>query len=222
MSRIRGFISGRWLDFGCATGGYTEALIHEGADHATGIDIETDRIAQATARNEGDERLTFIHVPDYDLPFDDSSFDGVLLNEVLEHVEDQQRALREISRVLRDDGVLVVMSPNRWFPVEGHLVHVRGRKFGPAPLIPWLPVRLTRRWTEARNYWPHQLIREVASAGFSIASVGYIWPVMEQYRWLPGPIIHLYRRFFERFDDMPVIKRFGVSTLVVARKSAVH
>ena len=44
-----------------------------------------------------------------DLPFDDESFDGAVLGEVLEHVEDDRGALAELARVLRPGGVLAAL-----------------------------------------------------------------------------------------------------------------
>lgn len=90
-------------------------------------------------------------------------FDGTLMNEVLEHVADEKQALSEVFRVLKPGGVFVLISPNRWFPIDGHFIKIGSWTFGPAPLIPWLPKRLTRSITVARNYWP--AIRAVDHGG---------------------------------------------------------
>lgn len=57
------------------------------------------------------------------LPFPDGVFDAVISNHVIEHVgveEDQQAHLRELARVLRDDGKGYLAVPSRWQPVEPH------------------------------------------------------------------------------------------------------
>ena len=46
------------------------------------------------------------------LPFKDGSFDGINLVEVIEHVEHQAQLIREMARVLRGQGVIVVSTPN--------------------------------------------------------------------------------------------------------------
>lgn len=46
-----------------------------------------------------------------DLPFDDASFDVVLCNHVLEHIDDDQQAMRELSRVLRPQGCAIMQHP---------------------------------------------------------------------------------------------------------------
>src|SRR5207302_6536854 len=67
------------------------------------------------------------------LPFRDGAFDVVFSNSVIEHVGDagsQARFAREIARVGRG---YWVQTPNRWFPVESHLL---------TPFIHWLPRRV--------------------------------------------------------------------------------
>jgi SAM-dependent methyltransferase len=154
------------------------------------------------------------------LPFGDAAFDGSFMNEVFEHVADERRALSETFRVLKPGGVLVLISPNRWFPVEGHTVNIGRKTMGPVPLIPWLPERLTRNWTAARNYWPRQLKRQVRDAGFAIVEASFIWPVLEIHPWLPSRGVAWYQRHFRQWDHIPVLRRFGVSTMVVGVKSA--
>ena len=64
------------------------------------------------------------------LPFRDAAFDVVFSNSVIEHVGDaasQQRFAHEVSRVGR---TYWVQTPNRWFPVEQHLL---------TPIVHWLP-----------------------------------------------------------------------------------
>ncbi|RWE84618.1 MAG: class I SAM-dependent methyltransferase [Mesorhizobium sp.] len=227
--RDLGLLQGVWLDCGCAEGGYTEALVAWGAQKAIGVDPERSRIDEAMARKlVNDEKLNRrpdaieYHCCTDDFPLPDASVDATLLNEVLEHVADEAATLREIWRVLRPGGLLVVMSPNRWFPFEGHGMQVLGRSFGfPIPLLPWLPSSWSARVMTARNYWPHELRNVVAAAGFEIRKVDYVLPVLERYQWLPASAIPAYRRLMPWIEKTP-LRKFGVSTLVVATRPVGH
>lgn len=82
------------------------------------------------------------------LPFRDGAFDVVFSNSVIEHVGDaasQQRFASEVARVGR---AYWVETPNRWFPVEQHLL---------TPFIHWLPRRWQRALVPRFNWW-HVLV----------------------------------------------------------------
>jgi ubiquinone/menaquinone biosynthesis C-methylase UbiE len=223
LGRVRALtpVAGRWLDCGCAEGSWAAALLDAGADAVLAADIESDRIAEAQRRWANISNLDFVVASAEDLPVEDAALDGVLLNEVLEHVGDQDATLAELHRVLKPGGVLIVFSPNRWFPFEGHgAVFGRLRFMHPVPLMPWLPQRLTWRTMTARNYWPGQLADIVRRGGFAVEAVDFALPLFTKYRWMPGPMLRWYARAMPRLDQVRAFRRFGVSTLVVARKPA--
>jgi SAM-dependent methyltransferase len=215
-------ITGRWLDYGCADGGYAAGMLDAGAEHVTGVDVVRERIEHAHKRETQGGRLDFLCVQDDTLPFEDMTFDGVLINEVLEHVIDEKRTLSEVARVLRPNGRLVLYGPNRFFPVEGHGLRFSGtHTIGvPVPLVPWLPARLTARFMQARNYWPWQLRRLVEDAGFEICSLGTAFPQFALYLALPERIGGAYRRRIATIEHTPLIRWFGVSVFIDARKPA--
>jgi SAM-dependent methyltransferase len=216
VGRIAPHVSGTWLDYGCADGGYSAALLEHGASAVIGVDVETERIAEAQAKEI--PNATFISFDGTKIDLPDESVDGAFTNEVMEHVDDEQESLRDIYRLMKPGGTLVVISPNRWFPIEGHGIMMAGKYIPPTPLIPWLPLWLTNRWTIARNYWPHQLAGHVRRAGFDVTETGFIWPVFENYPWIPHFMIPTYQRWLTRIDHIPGVRKFGVSNLIIARK----
>src|ERR1035438_6669446 len=96
IGRVARYIDGGdWLDYGCADGGYTHALLISGAATASGVDVAPDRIEAARKAHPS---ICFHVDTDEHLPFPDGSFDGVFMNEVFEHVGDETRTLKEIHR----------------------------------------------------------------------------------------------------------------------------
>lgn len=212
-------ISGRWLDCGCAEGFYAAALRRRGASEVVGCDVVGERIEAAREKWASVDGLSFIVAAAEAVPFHDSNFDGILLNEVLEHVQDEQRSLAEMHRVLKPGGYIAVFSPNRFFPFEGHgAVFGRIRLRFPVPLLPWLPRRLAYRFMTARNYWPWELASLVSTAGFKVEGIDFALPLFWRYRWMPHWVVDRYLKALPRLEDSPMLRRFGVSTVVLARK----
>lgn len=220
--RAHGLLNGEWLDCGCAEGGYAIALAEAGAERVVGIDVQANRVAQAQRALEqrSDSLPVRFEVSRSErLPFADEVFDRVLLNEVLEHVENEEWTLAEIWRVLRPNGYLALISPNRWFPFEGHGARLGRWSTGlPVPFLPWLPTNVTKYVAKGRNYWPRELVQLAADAGFDVVSTQSIFPAFEVYPWLPAPLTRWYRKELPRLERLPFVRRFGVSTLVVGRK----
>ena len=97
----------RLLDVGCGSG-----WLGEHFEHYTGIDGSAEAVA--AARERGREILQ--GNVDEPLPFEDASFDGVVLKDLLEHVADPVAVVGEARRVLRPGGRVFASSPDaqRW------------------------------------------------------------------------------------------------------------
>jgi SAM-dependent methyltransferase len=102
--------SGRLLDWG-AGWGQTSLLLHAHGVRAVAYDVE-DKGAAAGLLREAE--VPYVVTPGPGLPFADGAFDAVLNCGVLEHVDDELRALAELHRVLRPRGRLFTYHlPNR-------------------------------------------------------------------------------------------------------------
>ena len=108
----------RFLDVGCGSGWLTGQLAEKGA-RVVALDMALVGVKGARRRLEGGSSRSFFVVGDaYHLPFAPGAFDGAVLSEVAEHLEDPDRALEEIAGRLKTGGRLVVTVPNneqiRW------------------------------------------------------------------------------------------------------------
>lgn len=115
-----GYRLGRTLDIGCGNGTLLEAA-EPHAETVAGIDISDDAIALTRDRVP---RATLIRGNAEDpLPFSDENYDSVFLLDVIEHLENPVHALREIRRVLREHGLLIITTPNANSPLR----YLRGK-----------------------------------------------------------------------------------------------
>jgi arsenite methyltransferase len=113
----------RVLDVGCGPGFYVAELLDtvgpEGV--VAGVDRSRDMLAVAARRTAGKANVGFHEAGATGLPFEDESFDRALSVQVFEYVEDVPGALREVRRVLRPGGRLVLWDVD-WGTVSWHAV----------------------------------------------------------------------------------------------------
>lgn len=99
--------SDKVLEVGCGAGHILEK-IKQGKLY--GIDISEIQI-ERTKKRLG-SRVELKKAPGENIPYEDKYFDKVLCSEVVEHVLDPREVLKEISRVMKDDGILSLSIPN--------------------------------------------------------------------------------------------------------------
>ncbi len=102
------------LDAACGEG-YGSHLMAEYAQRVTGLDISEEAVKWAGERYRDRSNLKFVTGDVTSLPFGDKSFDIVVSFETIEHISEQQQQafLQEIRRVLKEDGCLLMSTPNR-------------------------------------------------------------------------------------------------------------
>lgn len=105
-------------------------LAQAGARRVVAVDRDPEAVINARQR-AGDEAEVLL-ADLGNLPLDDASFDVVTCFEAIEHVIDAQGVLDELRRVLRDDGLLLISTPNREVFTPGNPHHVH--EYTPAEL----------------------------------------------------------------------------------------
>ncbi len=95
---------GYWLDAGCGMG---DLLMRLPNRERVGVDISLEYLKIAEQRG-----LEVELSPVEKMPFHEGTFDLVTATDILEHVLDLNRAVKELLRVLKPGGTLIVRTPN--------------------------------------------------------------------------------------------------------------
>lgn len=121
--------SDKVLDLGCGTGYYLFLLSNLPVELSlNGLDYDEKALEEAK-QSLKDKKIKFFAGDSHNLPFEDNSFDKIVASEVLEHLDDDQKALKEVYRVLRPGGIFVISTPSInypffWDPLNWILQHL--------------------------------------------------------------------------------------------------
>lgn|SRR5512141_890066 len=135
-------IQGRILENGCGVGMYVEHLSPFQGE-VIGLEYDFERATEAHANsphiiNGAGEFLPF---PSWTLrQAQGGAFDLILSHEVIEHVQDDRLAIREMVRILKPGGRIILFCPNRGYPFETHGIYWNGKyHFGNKLFVNYLP-----------------------------------------------------------------------------------
>ncbi len=203
----------RILDVGCGVGQYVRHL-RELPATVYGVDLDPARVAEGTQQVPG-----LLVASAQALPFRDGSFDVVLLNEVIEHVQDERQALREAARVVPVGGHVVIFAPNRAFPFETHGIYWRGRyRFGNYPLVNYLPRVLRDRLVpHARAYTAGDLNRLLRGLPLRTVMRGAVYPGFDGIRARQERLGRLLQITLHAAERTP-LRVFGLSHFRILEK----
>ena len=119
LGEVRGL---RVADLGCGTGRNAIALAEAGAE-VTALDFSNEMLAQARQK-PGAGRVRFIvHDLKNPLPLDSDSYDRVLCSLALEHVQDLGVAFREMARICRPEGRVIIIEMHPALLLQGIGAH---------------------------------------------------------------------------------------------------
>jgi ubiquinone/menaquinone biosynthesis C-methylase UbiE len=203
----------RILDVGCGIGTYV-AKFREFSEDVYGVDIDEDKVTIASRRLKN-----IFHAPAEKLPFDDNSFDVVMLHEVIEHVKNDRESIREATRCVRPGGRVVIFAPNRLYPFETHGFFI-GKKFvfRLLPLINYTPDFFRNIFCHhVRIYTQRGIKRLFEGQQVSFEVCTHIYPGFDNVAER-NPAIGQFLQHATTFAEATMLRAFGISHFIVARK----
>jgi ubiquinone/menaquinone biosynthesis C-methylase UbiE len=99
------------LDIACGEG-YGTNILSSIAKHVTGVDMDEKAIEHASGKYKADN-IVFKTGIATSIPAEDSSMDVVVSFETLEHLQEQDKMMSELKRVMKPDGLLIISTPNK-------------------------------------------------------------------------------------------------------------
>jgi ubiquinone/menaquinone biosynthesis C-methylase UbiE len=100
--------------------GYGSAFLTRSAAKVYGVDVDKDAIIYAK-KNYGGKNIEYILGDGTNIPLKDNSVDVVVSFETIEHIEDYETFMVEVKRVLKEDGLFILSTPNDVeFPETNH------------------------------------------------------------------------------------------------------
>jgi SAM-dependent methyltransferase len=165
----------RMLEIGCGNGNIMGHLLQNGIN-VTGGDIFLEGLNYCRRRNS---TVSLYHIDIMSLPFN-NTYDVIGAFDVLEHIEDDIRALKEINVALKSGGLLILT----------------------VPAYKFLWSYFDRRSRHQRRYSKSELIAKLEQAGFAIRKVSYymffLFPVFVAMRFLKNLFVG---EIYEKAND---------------------
>jgi SAM-dependent methyltransferase len=217
------------LELGCGEGGNLLPFVEAGC-HGTGIDLNQSKIefgrqrmSAYTTKGRMDLRAEDIYNPAIETEFNDR-FDLIVLKDVIEHLPDQPKAMKQMQKFLRPNGLLFIGWPPWTMPFGGHQQIAAGwmQKFPWTHLLPRAAydtiIRLTNQSPETRAE-----LLSIYDCGIGIQRMQRIarltgMPVLREIHYLINPI-YAYkfglqtRRQFFWVRSLPYIRDFLTSSV---------
>lgn len=204
------------LDIGCGYG-HTALALAKKVRGIVGIEPCREPVveAQRLQRQENASNVIFLHhmIDDYQ---PDKRFDLIILDNVLEHLPDQEAALTRLEEWLKLGGVLYLVVPNKWWPVEVHYY---------LPFLGWLPLdfanlylRLTGKGQDYRDasYAPGFL--RIVRLMNRRKNLTWRFALPANLAWTTAGEAWHYRMGIALLEHVPLLWAISKAFLIVAKK----
>lgn len=144
VNQFKKFLHGDILEVGCGVGNFTKQLLFFGGVSA--IDIKKDYLKQTKELIGSEGQAGFGDIEKGSYFFKDKKFDAIVCLNVLEHIQDDEAALKNLFNLLKKEGRLVLIVPSENF----------------------LYGEIDRAIGHFRRYEKTELIKKLSAAGFEV------------------------------------------------------
>jgi SAM-dependent methyltransferase len=178
-------------------------------------DIEHERVREAS---ENGIIHALVSTTEH-TPYAANTFDTIISNEVIEHVDDDTQTIQEMARILKPGGRVVIFCPNRWYPFETHGHYWRGTyHFGNTPLINYLPDAMRDKLApHVRAYTKQNLINLLEKLPFKVVHYARIYGGYDNLIPRLGQPMIVIRDLLYKLENTP-FDIWGLSHLLVIEK----
>jgi 2-polyprenyl-3-methyl-5-hydroxy-6-metoxy-1,4-benzoquinol methylase len=213
----------RYLDVGCGNGFITE-LVASSFDEVVGIDVEEMRLEDFREHAREKSHFKILLMSAASIGFPSELFSLITSFEVLEHVPDLHASVREIVRVCRPGGLVVISVPQVWFPFENHGARIGKRTYGgKIPLLPYIRP-LHKKYSAARVFSSAEMDRLFLPRGMELLETSYASPQFERAAAKPDSWERRFmflRDVLDWCERIPALRALtGVSMLKAYRKAS--
>lgn len=146
LRKFEKYLKGEILEIGCGIGNFTLTLSKYG--NVTAIDIDQKLIKQLTDKKNVEINAGFGDIEKGEYFFKERFFDTIVCINVLEHIKNDTRALKNIFKLLKKDGNLILL----------------------VPVYNFLYGEIDKAVCHYRRYNPKSLIKEIETMGFNVIS----------------------------------------------------
>lgn len=144
LNKFKKYLKGDILEVGCGIGNFTKSLVNYGQVWA--VDIDKTYIKDTWGVTEGKVKVGFGNIETGEYFFDSKHFDSIVCLNVLEHIEKDDQALKNLYNLLKNNGYLILL----------------------VPAHPFLLGEIDKSIGHFRRYIKEKLIKKLESFGFKI------------------------------------------------------
>ncbi len=156
------------LDAGCGDGFYLHLLANLTQAQLVGLD-DNPKALDLARKYVSSKKLKLVEGDVLKMPFKNNSFDKIICSEVLEHIPDDVKGLKEFTRVLKPEGIVAITVPSHnypflWDPVNWVLEKLFHTHFQDGF---WAGV-----WNQHRRLYTPKLLKEIVNkSGLKVVNI---------------------------------------------------